>query len=482
MFTPFDAVSCRSKEKMKFLRRAIICAFAWMAFSAMGADIYWDTDAAAPLVGSSSTLNLSGTYFSSSPSGDTPLTANSSGDKWFFQTDTVQAYTTTVDIAQTINSITVSNGNHVTMTTASLALTCTNLISIQGGSSLTFRHTANNIRVLADSRNTGGTPAVVLGAGANTLTISSGSSSAYWLKSLTGDADDRFGATNNTMWVTIPGPSTFPGQLFGPLRLSATLTLTADNDDFTGTLESSAVTLGDGGTSGTIGSASMTAGGTLRINRSDDYVFTNAIASWASNKSFNLANDGSGYVTLLGDLRGDGLLYFRGGSGTVRGDVKAGVLLWVEEPGTWTLAGTNIYAGGATTYNPLVRLKKAGANLQIGDGSCYSMATFSNNFSMVSGSALIMDITAGAQLTVISNLVAGTGCNLIIIGEGQEDPVISYSNALTPFENVVYNGATSTWAAAQQPKGLGGKTQMRVESNAIYIDPLPPAGTVIIFE
>jgi len=209
---------------MKFLHRAIICAFAWMAFSAMGADIYWDTDTAAPLVGSTSTLNLSGTYFSTSPSGNTALTTSSAGDRWFFQTDNVPAYTTRVDSAQTIDSITVSNGNHVTMTTASPSLTCTNMISVQGGSSLTLHHSANNQRVLADSRNTGGKPSVVLGAGANTLTISGSYCNAYWLKSLTGEADDRFGATDDSMWVLIEGPSTFPGQLFGTLRLNANYT------------------------------------------------------------------------------------------------------------------------------------------------------------------------------------------------------------------------------------------------------------------
>jgi len=480
MFTTFAVVSCRSREKMNLLYRAIICAFAWMAFSAMGADIYWDTDTAAPLVGSSSTLNLNGTYFSTSPSGNTALTAGSPGDRWFFQTDTVKAYTTSVDVAQTIDSIMVSNGNHVTMTTASPSLTCTNLISIQDGSSLTFHHSANNRRVLADSRNTGGLPSVVLGAGANTMTIGGGSTSGYWLNSLTGDADDRCGATDNTMYVILMQASTFRGQMFGAWRLNprAMLTLTADNDDFTGSIESGSVTLGDGSTSGSIGSASMTLSGTLRINRSDDYIFANTIGVAANNKTIDIANKGTGYVTLLTDLEA-GLLLFSDGSGTVRGDVTAKVRLWFSGTGTWTLAGTNI---NATTGAEAVQLRNAGANLQIGDGACYSKATFSNNFSMASGSSLIMDITAGAQLTVISNLVAGTGRNLVIIGEGQEDPVITYSNSLTAFENVVYNGETNTWAAAQQSRGLGGKTQMRVESNAIHIDPWPPAGTVLIVE
>ncbi len=395
-------------------------AISMTVLSATAADLFWDVDAAAPLRGSSTTLDFSGSYFSTNASGISTLTTNSAGDDWFFQTDTVQAYTCKVDIAQTIDSITVSNGNSVTITTLTPQLTCTNLISIQDGSSLTFLLSYNNDVVTADSRSTGGSASVVLGAGSNTMTFSGGSSAAYWLGSLTGDADDRFGSGGPTLYVNFQEYGTFHGKLFGLCRLVGKYILTADQDELSAgaTFEGANVTIGDGGTNGTIGIASMTSGGTLNVNRSDDYVFTNTIATWPSNKSFNFHNIGTGDLTVLSDLSG-GHLIFNEGNGVVRGDVRANGRMWFYGPGTWTLAGTNIYAGGGTGYNPLVQLRNAGANLQIGDGTCYSKATFSNNFSMASGSDLIMDITAGAQLTVISNLIAGTGRNLVIIGGGQ---------------------------------------------------------------
>ena len=440
-----------------------------------GADRFWDTDASAPLVGSGSTLNIGGAHFSTAPSGDTALTTIGAGNDIYFQTDSFGTYTVNLDSAQTIRSMAVANGNDVTLTISDNAntLTCSNTITVSGGSSLTLQQ--SNALILDAAPRTD----IVLGAGDNTFTLEGNSgSSQFWLGDITGDAGDRI-VFDTGSWIRSDGTSVFSGELVGSPRLSpGTMTLIGDNPNFTGSLEGGAVTLGDGGTNGAMGSGRLTALASLRFNRSDDYTFTNEISTF--NHTTTIANDGIGSITILENIN-VGNFFPEGSNVLLRGNVSVPNRLWFSAgAGTWTFAGVSNSAGG-NIYNPGLRTS-SGSDIQIGDGTTNAIFTADWNCQIADNSDLIMNLTGGAQLTVTSNLVVGTGCNLVIIGGGQEAPIISCSNSLNSFDNVIYNGKTYTWAEAQVMSaltGYGGRTQLRIDGNDVYIDPLPPRGTVI---
>jgi hypothetical protein len=438
--------------------------------ASLSADLYWDTDTSSPLVGSSSVLNFGGSYWSTAAAGNTALTTISADDNLFFQTDTIQAYTSYLDSAQSINDLNVGNGNIVTITTDDGSeITCSNQVSITGNSTLVFKHNANS-KVLYGVNNTNLIPTINLGAGDNTfLIIGNGSSTAYQINGLSGDYGDKFGASNNSHWVYNRSGEdwTFGGELIGTLRLSpGKLTLTGDSQNFSGKLEAGAVTFGDGGTNGSISSSADFHLSTVKFNRSDDYVFTNTMTY---NSQCYIHNLGGGTTTILSDGTGSQIRFY-GDNGVFRGDMDFSQFLWNEGPGTWTLTGTNYFGGNSGFANSFYA--RNGGDWQIGDGSTFAKVTVRINADFASGSDLTMDLTGGAQMVVYTNLIAGTGRDLRIIGEGQVEPIITYGGTLTAFENVIYNGVTSTWAAAQVTDGLGGITQMRIVSGSIYIDPL----------
>jgi hypothetical protein len=126
--------------------------------------------------------------------------------------------------------------------------------------------------------------------------------------------------------------------------------------------------------------------------------------------------------------------------------------------------------------------------LQIAGGIGDSWLYVTNNINVPSGATnnvLGLDIRdGGVSVNVAGTLVyAGTHKSYLkITGGGQKTPVISCGGAPASFDYVIYNNATSTWAAAQVPgalSGYGGKTQLRIAGGDIYIDPLPPKGTAI---
>jgi len=217
------------------------------------------------------------------------------------------------------------------------------------------------------------------------------------------------------------------------------ITLTADNDDFTGKFELGDLTLGDGGTSGSIGSALLQLG-TLRFNRSDDYVFTNTIQN---NSNMQIHNNGSGSITVTDSFGGNTLRLY-GDHGTLRGDINLSQYLWVEGPGKWVLTGSNVVAG--SLRNAI--MVRNGGTLQIGDGTGISSLSLTNadyQFEVWDTASLAMDIRGGALVSVAGNFHGESSAYLKIIGEGQEDPIITFGGTLlSAFGGVVYNGVTYT--------------------------------------
>jgi outer membrane autotransporter protein len=214
-----------------------------------------------------------------------------------------------------------------------------------------------------------------------------------------------------------------------------TLTLTRDNT-YTGTTTISAGSLriGDGGTTGTLGSGDVTNNGALAFDRSDDRTIGNAIGGTGS-----LTQEGTGTLTLTGNntytgttmisgggLRvGDGgttgtlgsgavtndatLTFDRSDAATVGNAIGGTGSLTQSGAGTLTLTGNNTYTGTTTINGGGLRIGDGGTTGTLGSGDVTNDATLTFDRSDA--------VTVGSSIAGSGSLTqAGTG-TLILTGE-----------------------------------------------------------------
>ena len=209
---------------------------------------------------------------------------------------------------------------------------------------------------------------------------------------------------------------------------SNTITLTADND-YTGTTTISsngAVQVGDGGTSGSLGSGAVVNGGSLVFNRSDALTVSGGISGAGS-----VTNAGSGTTILAGNNSYSGLTVIsagtlqlgNGGSTGSLGTnqvINNGVLAFNRTnaltfanvisgsgslthlgSGSLTLSGTNTYSGG-TTVN-------GGGTLQVINAA----ALGSGDFNLANGRLQVSSSSsAGLTINIGGNYVQGASGTL----------------------------------------------------------------------
>lgn len=127
---------------------------------------------------------------------------------------------------------------------------------------------------------------------------------------------------------------------------AATLTLTGDNAGYGGNIRirSGTLEIGNGGTTGSLGSGDVLSNGTLAFNRSNDFSFGAAIMG-----NGNLVKKGTGELTLTGTSTYGGATTVRAGTLRVNGsiagsgvDVQDGATL----AGSGTVGSTVVAAGG----------------------------------------------------------------------------------------------------------------------------------------
>jgi fibronectin-binding autotransporter adhesin len=179
---------------------------------------------------------------------------------------------------------------------------------------------------------------------------------------------------------------------------SSTLTF-ANTNSLSGSIliNSGAVSVGNGGTSGDVGSAAVVNNSQLIFNRSGDVTFANAISGTGS-----LDKQGGGTVTLsgIGDIgsaitvNGGTLALAPAGTITVSGDVTGAGAFGVSGAGTVVLNSGNVsYSGGTIVSNGTLQLNAAfppsGNIADYGTLAIGVSGTLANNISGAGGVSLV---------------------------------------------------------------------------------------------
>ena len=256
-------------------------------------------------------------------------------------------------------------------------------------------------------------------------------------------------------------------------RGTGTLTLTGNNA-YAGITAVSSGTLrvGNGGTSGSLGSGTVTNDATLDFNRSDDLTVANTITgtgvltqSGGGSLTLTAANTYSGGTTLSsGTLRiGDGgttgslgpgnvtnnatLAFNRSDAVTVANPISGSGSIIQLGAGTLTLAGTNTYSAGTTLSSGTLALGSAGAlgtigNLTFNGGTLqFSVANttdYSARFSSSANQAYRLD--TNGQIVTLSSALTSLGGSLVKLGSG----------TLTLTGTNTYSGGTTLSAGTLQ--------------------------------
>ncbi|MGC4013354.1 MAG: autotransporter-associated beta strand repeat-containing protein [Luteolibacter sp.] len=221
-----------------------------------------------------------------------------------------------------------------------------------------------------------------------TLNIGSGGTSGSILSSATVANAGTFRINRSdavTLANSISGAGGFVQVGTGTTTLTGTTTWTGSTTISAGTLQ-----IGDGTTTGRIGSGAVTNNGSLVLNRSDDFAMAGAISGTGA-----LTQAGSGTVTLsgtnlytgatsvnsgkllvTGSLAGSAVAVASGatlgGSGTLAGTATIADGGKVSSNGTLTLGGLSFSGGGTISYGA-VSTTAAGVN--VGTGTLVTSGT-----------------------------------------------------------------------------------------------------------
>ena len=309
------------------------------------------------------------------------------------------------------NAITLSGAQTWTVNAGSLNLGST--ATINGGTRLLTVNTANGASATFNGVLSGSGGLTKSGAGTLTLTANETSSGTTTISAGTlqignggtsgglgtaGVSDNGTLAFNRSDDITVANVISGTGGL--TLLGGDTLTLTAA-DTFTGTTTISAGTLqiGNGGTSGSLASASIVDNAALAFNRSDSLSVAGVIS-------------GGGSVTQLGG-------------------------------GTLTLAGSNSYTGATNLNAGILNLGSAGALgtggiISFGGGtlqySAANQADYSGRFSTADGQAVSID--TNGQAVIFASALASNGGSLTVLDTAG-------AGVLTLTGNNSYTGATN---------------------------------------
>ncbi|WBL78690.1 autotransporter domain-containing protein [Bradyrhizobium xenonodulans] len=343
--------------------------------------------------------------------------------------------------------------------------------TISGSGSVTIQNTPTGFTILTGANTyTGGTTissgTLVLGNGAGGGTSGS----------IVGDV-----LNNGQLTFNRSDDITFDGLISGSGAVSkfgaGVLTLTADNTYSNGTvIAAGTLQLGNGGTSGNIGSSTVDNGGTLAFNRSDTFTFSAVISGTGNvvqmgpgttvlgagnsylggttitSGTLQVTSDtsvSSGAVTLNGgtfqvdgasDLTFANAFNVNTAGGTVdnngtvltlagviaNGDGNTGVLQVTDSSGgfgTTILSAVNTYSGGTRVVGATLQVtndQSAGTGtITLESGSFqadgFSDLTIANNFKINSGGSGGAIDSNGTMLTIAGNISDGAGAGKLTV-------------------------------------------------------------------
>ena len=246
------------------------------------------------------------------------------------------------------------------------------------------------------------------------ITVASGASFAV-------DRSDT--ATQGTDFegtVGISGAGNFRQDGSGTTILTAANSYTGSTTVAAGTLQ-----IGDGGSTGTIGSGSVINEGTLAVNRNNAYTLANSISG---SGAFEQNGTGTTILTAANSYTGEtavnsGTLYINGNQSTATGNVTVSTGA--------TLASDNGQIGGDTTINGT--LDSGSAPLAVG---VINFAGATTDLTLANGSTWLIDIVQGG--VDLSDTVNVGGLLTI----GAMDPTFNFTGPFT--EGTKYTVATYT--------------------------------------
>ncbi len=240
---------------------------------------------------------------------------------------------------------------------------------------------------------------------------------------------------------------------------SGTLTLTGNNT-YSGTtlITNGIVQVGDGGTTGSLGTGSVSNDTALIFNHTNDLVTVNAISGTGSvtqagagtliltgtntysgtttitNGTLLVGNGGATGTLGSGDVLNDSALAFNRTNALVVANAISGTGTVTQAgSGTTTLTGTNTYGGATSINNGTLQIGDGGTTGTLGTGNVTNNATLAFNRS---------------DTVTISNVISGSG-SLLQAGSGTTTLVgtNSYTGGTTITNGTlqVGNGGTTGW-------------------------------------
>ncbi len=235
--------------------------------------------------------------------------------------------------------------------------------------------------------------------------------------------------------VTFPGLITFSASLpFGnrgivEQRGTGTLTLTADNDYPGGTVISNGVIqVGNGGTTGAIGTGPATVDGILVFNRANDLTYGGVISGLGS-----VVKLGAGTLTLTGTNNIQGSLTVSNGALFLNNDNLA--------ISTAVYGGT--LGGTGTFYGPITL--EAGTTFSPG-ASASAIGTFTAISDLTLGGNVAVQVNRSLaqsnDVTVVTGALAKTGTGTLTVAN--LGPTLVVGDKFTLFSQPVANGAALT--------------------------------------
>ncbi|HYG23071.1 MAG TPA: autotransporter-associated beta strand repeat-containing protein [Verrucomicrobiae bacterium] len=310
---------------------------------------------------------------------------------------------------------------------------------------------ANNILILGDAAT----------SGAGTI-----AGNVVFTNSPTPNENPRRLVFNHPDDVTFPGLITYSTNLpFGnrgivEQRGPGTLTLTANNDYPGGTvITAGSIQVGNGGTSGAIGTGPVTDEGILIFNRADNITFGGVISGNGA-----LVKMGAGTLTLTATNIYFGSLTVSNGTLLVNGE---------EFPSFTTVYGG--LGGTGTVSGPVIL--EAGSTLVPGP-SAGAIGTFTINSDLSLGGNVAVDVNRSAAQTSDMVVVAG---NLSKLGTGtltvaNVGPSLVVGDKFTLFSQPVSGGQalTVTGAGATWKNDLDVDGSITVLTAGPSVNPNPP--------